>query len=57
VRNDTDKPTRILMLSTLLLPDIVEYPDSGKHTALDAKGERLFRARLGPHVEYWDGED
>jgi uncharacterized cupin superfamily protein len=57
IRNDTDKPLRVLMLSTLLAPDIVEYPDSGKVGALDAKGERLFRARLGEHLEYWDGED
>jgi uncharacterized cupin superfamily protein len=57
VRNDTAEPLRVLMLSTMLAPDIVEYPDSGKISALDAKGERLFRARLGEHLEYWDGED
>jgi uncharacterized cupin superfamily protein len=30
VRNATEEPVRILMLSTLILPDILEYPDSGR---------------------------
>jgi uncharacterized cupin superfamily protein len=57
VWNATDAPIRVLMLSTLLAPDVVEYLDSGKISALDAKGERLFRMRLGQEVEYWEGED
>jgi uncharacterized cupin superfamily protein len=57
VRNDTGEPARILMLSTRLLPEIVEYLDSGKVGARDAKGERLFLARRGEPVEYWDGEE
>lgn len=57
VRNDTDGPLRILMLSTLLTPDIVEYPDSNKVSALDGKGERLFRTFRGRDAEYWEGED
>jgi uncharacterized cupin superfamily protein len=57
VWNAGDAPARVLMLSTLLVPDLVEYLDSGKVAALDAKRERLFRARLGPEVEYWEGED
>jgi uncharacterized cupin superfamily protein len=57
IRNDTDAPLRVLMLSTLLTPDLVEYLDTGKFSALDAKGERIFRARLGEPVEYWEGED
>jgi uncharacterized cupin superfamily protein len=56
VSNHTDEPARILMLSTMLKPEIVEYPDSGKVASRDAKGERLFLARPGPPVEYWDGE-
>ena len=28
--NRTDSPIRVLMLSTLLVPEIVEYLDSGK---------------------------
>ena len=57
LRNATDEPIRVLMLSTLLAPDIVEYADSGKVSALDARGERLFRAFRGADAEYWEGED
>jgi uncharacterized cupin superfamily protein len=56
VRNDTDEPLRVLMLSTLLAPDIVEYLDSGKVSVVDAKGERLFREFRGRDAEYWEGE-
>jgi uncharacterized cupin superfamily protein len=56
VRNATEEPVRILMLSTLIVPDVVEYPDSGKHYALSAKGELIFQTRYGEPVEYWDGE-
>jgi uncharacterized cupin superfamily protein len=57
VTNRTDSPIRLLMLSTLILPDIVEYLDSGKMLARDAAGERIFLSRPGPMLEYWDGED
>jgi uncharacterized cupin superfamily protein len=57
VRNRTDEPVRVLMLSTLLAPDVVEYADSNKIGVLDARGERLFRAFRGPDAEYWEGED
>jgi uncharacterized cupin superfamily protein len=57
IRNATDAPIRVLMLSTRLAPDIVEYPDSNKVGALDARGERLFRAFRGVDAEYWEGED
>jgi uncharacterized cupin superfamily protein len=56
VRNDTDASIRVLMLSTLLSPDIVEYLDSGKVSVVDAKGERLFREFRGRDAEYWEGE-
>jgi uncharacterized cupin superfamily protein len=56
VRNDTEAPIRVLMLSTLLAPDIVEYLDSGKVSVVDAKGERLFREFRGRDAEYWEGE-
>ena len=57
VRNGTDAPLRVLMLSTLLAPDVVEYLDSGKVSVVDAKHERLFREFRGPDAEYWEGED
>jgi uncharacterized cupin superfamily protein len=54
--NATDEPARVLMLSTLIRPEIVEYPDSGKVGTRDATGARLFLSRPGPSVDYWDGE-
>ena len=45
------------MLSTLLAPDIVEYPDSGKIGARSVAGERILLSRPGPELEYWEGED
>ena len=56
VRNATEEPIRVLMLSTLLAPDVVEYADSGKVSVVDAKGKRLFREFRGPDAEYWEGE-
>jgi uncharacterized cupin superfamily protein len=57
VTNGTDRPVRVLMLSTKIAPEIVEYPDSGKVGAHSAAGERLLMSRPGPTVDYWDGED
>ncbi len=56
VRNDTDSRIRVLMLSTLIAPDIVEYPDSGKIGARSVAGERILLSRPGPLLDYWDGE-
>jgi hypothetical protein len=45
------------MLSTLLMPEIIEYPDSGKVSATSPADGRLFRARIDdPALDYWDGE-
>ncbi len=57
IRNDTDAPVRVLMLSTLIAPDIVEYLDTGKIGARSVAGERIIFARPGPELEYWEGED
>jgi len=41
------------------LPEICEYPDSGKYQAVAASGEaKRFGAlqRIGASVGYWDGE-
>lgn len=57
VRNGTGDPVRVLMLSTLLAPDIVEYPDSGKLGARSVAGERILLSRPGPILDYWDGEN
>ena len=57
IRNDTDSPIRVLMLSTLIKPDIVEYLDTGKIGARSVKGERILLSRPGPELDYWEGED
>ncbi len=55
--NRSDSPIRVLMLSTLIRPDVIEYPDSGKVGARSVAGERILLSRPGPILEYWDGED
>jgi uncharacterized cupin superfamily protein len=57
VSNRTDEPVRVLMLSTLIEPDVVEYLDSGKIGARSVAGERILLSRPGPLLDYWDGED
>jgi uncharacterized cupin superfamily protein len=56
VRNETEEPARILMLSTDIVPEILEYPDSGKIDTLSAKGERILLTRDAEPARYWDGE-
>jgi uncharacterized cupin superfamily protein len=56
VINRTDEPIRVLMLSTLIAPDIVEYLDTGKIGARSVKGERIMLAQPGPELDYWEGE-
>src|SRR5687768_6823097 len=56
VRNDTEEPIRVLMLSTLLKPDIVEYLDTGKVGARSIDGERIMLGIPGPELDYWEGE-
>ena len=57
ISNRTDLPIRVLMLSTLFAPDIVEYLDTGKIGARSVAGERIMLGRPGPELEYWEGED
>ena len=57
VSNATDEPIRVLMLSTLTSPEIVEYLDTGKVGTSDATGKRMHLGRPGPKLEYWEGED
>ena len=56
VSNRTDAPIRVLMLSSTVVPDLVEYPDSGKVGARNVTGERILMSRPGPVLDYWDGE-
>ena len=57
IRNATDAQIRVLMLSTLIAPDIVEYLDTGKIGARSVSGERIMFGRPGPELDYRDGED
>jgi uncharacterized cupin superfamily protein len=54
-RNDSDEPTRVLMMSTLITPEVVTYPDSGKLGASSPFGRGRFREDSA--VEYWEGEE
>jgi uncharacterized cupin superfamily protein len=55
--NGTDSPIRVLMLSSMIDSDIVEYLDTGKVFATSVEGEPIMLARPGPTVEYWEGEE
>jgi len=55
--NQTDAPVRVVMLSSMIAPDIVEYLDSGKIGARSVKGERILLSRPGPDLDYWEGEE
>src|SRR6266700_4046369 len=55
--NRTDSPIRVLLLSSMVMPDIVEYLDTDKVFVRSAAGEPIMLARPGPTVEYWDGEE
>ena len=55
--NRSDTPIRVLMLSSMIGPDIIEYLDTGKVFVRDAAGEPIMLARPGPTVEYWEDEE
>ena len=57
MRNRTDAPIRVLMLSTKIMPEVLEYPDSGKIGANNANGERIMMTRPEARLEYWDGDE
>jgi len=56
--NDTDEAVRFLAISTNGEPDIVVYPDTGKISANERRGENggihhIFR--IADEVDYYDG--
>ena len=55
--NSSESPIRVLMLSTKLAPDIIEYLDTGKVYAESVAEERIMMAKPGPDLPYWEGED
>jgi len=61
VDNHAGEPARVLIVSTMNAPEVVEYPDSGKVLARSTLSPRdddwlrkIFRAESG--VDYYDGE-
>jgi uncharacterized cupin superfamily protein len=54
VVNRSDGPVRVLILSTLIQPDVAEYPDSDKVAAWGANFGHMLRRSA--QVDYWDGE-
>jgi uncharacterized cupin superfamily protein len=52
-----NRTIRVLMLSSMIRGEIIEYLDTGKVLAKDAQDEDIIFARPGPAVEYWEGED
>ena len=55
--NRTDSPIRVLMLSSMIRGEIIEYVDTGKVLAKGAEDEDIIFARPGPTAEFWEGED
>jgi uncharacterized cupin superfamily protein len=53
--NNTDRPARLLMLSTQRLPAISVYPDSDKIGAFPGTDDAII-VRRSSGVDYWDGE-
>jgi uncharacterized cupin superfamily protein len=55
--NRTDSPVRVLMLSSMIQGDIIEYLDTGKVLAESPAGEQVIFSRPGPAITYWEGEE
>ncbi len=57
--NTSDAPLKYLSVSTMEVPEICEYPDSGKYLAEGSLGKPApfeIIGRRGPSLDYWDGE-
>ncbi len=54
VRNDTEEPLRVAMLSTKAKLGVAVYPDSRKLGVWF--GEESHIVRVEPQLDYWDGE-
>jgi uncharacterized cupin superfamily protein len=58
--NTSDAPLKYLSISTQEVPEVCEYPDSGKYLAYARiKGELLQGGRMhrpDSDLDYWDGE-
>lgn len=61
VRNDTDEPVRVVMLSTVSDPEVAVYPDSGKVSAFAGWSRKEVDSvwlmnRPEANLDHWDGE-
>ena len=63
IDNRSDEPVRLLVLSTMLAPELVEYPDTGRVwgrtnvPGLDAGPEDTqVMGRAGEEIDYLEGE-
>jgi len=57
--NTSDAPLKYLSISTMEVPEICEYPDSGKYMAEGSLGKSEpfgIIERKGAGLDYWDGE-
>ena len=57
--NSSNGPLKYLSISTMEVPEICEYPDSGKYLAegsLDKATPFEVIDRRTPNLDYWDGE-
>jgi uncharacterized cupin superfamily protein len=62
VRNESDEPARVLMLSTMSDPEVCVYPDSGKVGVVggwsrdDERGRVRILNRADANLDYYEGE-
>ena len=56
IRNESDRPVRVLMYSTLLYPAATVYPDSDKIAVWTGNKDDDLIARRSSGVDYYDGE-
>jgi uncharacterized cupin superfamily protein len=56
VRNETEKPVRVLMFSTVVVPTATVYPDSDKVGIWTGDPEADVIVRRESRVDYFDGE-
>jgi uncharacterized cupin superfamily protein len=56
VTNNTTETSRVLMLSTMNLPAVAVYPDSGKIGVFTKDGTDDAMMHRSQSVDYWDGE-
>jgi uncharacterized cupin superfamily protein len=54
ILNTSQAPLKYLSISTREQPEVVEYPDSGKVLNIGRGLDRI--QRIGPELDYWDGE-